>query len=153
MRIRATEGFTLIELLVVMAIIGIVAGVLGFSLLNNLRRTELQNAAAQLAADLRSTRTNAQKTGLVSALTVVAGGTTYTAQTRSAEASARSLENGVTLFPDSASPTAVQYYPPFGTLATTGTVWELRSPTTWIPSLFVKVVGVTGKVMVSATRN
>ncbi|THF68123.1 type II secretion system protein GspH [Deinococcus sp. Arct2-2] len=153
MRGRLTSGFTLLELLVVMTIIGIVAGVLGFSLLNNLRRTQLQSAAAQLSADLRLTRTNAQKTGLMSAVTVVAGGTTYTAQTRPTQAQTRSLENGITLVPDSSSLTTVKYYPPFGTLATTGTLWELRSPTTWIPSVFLKVVGVTGKVMISAARD
>ncbi len=143
----------MLELLVVMAIIGIVAGVLGFSLLNNLRRTQLQDAAAQLSADLRQTRTNAQKTGLVSALTVVAGGSTYTAQTRPTEAQARTLDHGIMLVPASTSLSTVQYRPPFGTLASNGAMWELRSPTAWIPSLFIKVVGVTGKVMISATRD
>jgi type II secretion system protein H len=151
---RVQSGFTLMELLVVIAIIGILSRVLGFSLLGNLRRTEVRNAAAEVMADLRLARVNAQKTGLISPVTITNGTGSYTAQIRPGALQARTLGNGVTLRAmSSTNGLSVIYRPPFGTLDTVGLTWEVRSRVAQVPSLYIKIVGVTGKVILSASRN
>ena len=48
---------------------------------------------------------------------------------------------------------SVTYRPPFGTLGANGAVWEVQSPASADLRLYVKVVGITGKVMISATQD
>jgi len=151
---HARSGFTLLEILVVLVILGILSGVMAFSLLGNLRRSEVRNAAAQVMADLRLARMNAQKTGLVSPVTITNGTGNYTAQTSAGAVQIRTLENGVTLWATtSTNGFQVTYRPPFGTLDTIGLVWEVRSHATQVPPLYIKVVGVTGKVILSESRD
>lgn len=44
----------------------------------------------------------------------------------------------------------VVHQPPFGTLDDAGLVWKLQSPAYSDMRLYVKVVGITGRVMLSA---
>lgn len=151
---HARAGFTLLEMLMVLVILGILTGVMAFNLLGNLRRTEVRNAAAQVMNDLRLARMNAQKTGLVSPVTIVNGTGGYTAQTNAGAVQIKTLENGVTLWATtSTNGFQVAYRPPFGTLDTIGLVWEVRSRAAQVPSLYIKVVGVTGKVILSESRD
>ncbi|UQN05551.1 Tfp pilus assembly protein FimT/FimU [Deinococcus sp. QL22] len=151
---RAQSGFTLLELLVVIAIIGILSGVMGFSLMGMLRRTEVRNAAAEVMADLRLARVNAQKTGLPSPVTIINGTGSYTAQIRPGALQTRTLDSGVTLQAvSSATALKVIYRAPFGTVDTIGLVWEVRSRATQVPPLYIKVVGITGKVILSDSRD
>ncbi|ANE44053.1 pilus assembly FimT family protein [Deinococcus puniceus] len=141
-------------MLVVIAIIGILCGVLGFSLMGMMRRTEVRNAAAEVMADLRLARVNAQKTGVSSPVAIIDGTGSYTAQVRPGALQSRTLDSGVTLKAVSSNaPLKVIYYAPFGTVATTGLVWEVRSPAAQVPPLYIKVVGITGKVMLSDSRD
>ncbi|WP_295817734.1 type II secretion system protein [uncultured Deinococcus sp.] len=145
-------GFTLIEVLLVMAILAVVMGVLGLLLVRSLRQTQLREAASQVAGDLRRVRADAQKTGQVSTLTLAAAGSRYTMQAGSTAARVVEVPNQVTVTPVSGEP-RITYRPPFGTLGAEGAVWAVQSPAAADLRLYVKIVGITGKVMISGTAD
>lgn len=159
------NGFTLLEILVVLAIIGILAGIFGWNLIRSIRSAELREATAQVASDFRRARSQAQRgsatvtiswtpdsTGKVTAYTVGTG-------------AARPLPKGVSLkcisgctVPAGAAAGAnynnITYTAPYGELATqngaiNGKKFILSSPATGVTPLEIRVVGVTGKVIVT----
>lgn len=146
---RARAGFTLLELLLVIAILGIVFGIFSWFLLRSLRQTELREAAAQLIADLRRSRSNAQQSGRVSTLELGPLKTAYSVKIGSGTPRNFSLPHRVTVEAQVGGSRVVNQ-PPFGTLDDTGLVWKLQSPAYSDMRLYVKVVGITGKVMLSA---
>lgn len=150
-------GFTLIELLLVIGIIGIIVGVLSWNLLRGLRAAELRDATAQFATDLRRARSGAQRDSLnvtVSWPASLGPVGSYTVGDRTVL-----LPNGVTLQCVSgcgATPAsnAVVYTAPYGEQGNaTGKVLTLRSPYEGVTPLSVRVVGVTGKVIVAKEGN
>lgn len=145
-------GFTLLELLLVIAILGIVFGIFSWFLLRSLRQAELRDAAAQLIADLRRARSDAQRSGQVTALQLDPLKTSYTIRIGAGAPAAREVPHRVTVEAQ-AGPARVLYQPPFGTLDDRGVVWRLRSPASADLQLYVKVVGITGKVMLSAAAD
>ncbi|GHF45802.1 prepilin-type N-terminal cleavage/methylation domain-containing protein [Deinococcus metalli] len=147
-----TAGFTLVELLVVLAILGIIMGLFGWNLLRGLRQQELREAASQLAGDLRRSREDAQRTGQDSTVTLAAAKTTYSVTTGPATPRVVEVPHRVLVTPVQGG-ASVTYHPPFGTLGAQGAVWEVQSPAADDLRLYVKVVGITGKVMVSAAQD
>ncbi|WP_309569804.1 prepilin-type N-terminal cleavage/methylation domain-containing protein [Deinococcus sp.] len=145
-------GFTLVELLVVIAILGLILGIFGLNLMRSLRQNQLREAASQLAGDLRRSRADAQKTGQNSTLTLAAGKTTYTRVVGAGAPQVVTVPNGVTVMAVDGGP-SVTYRPPFGTLGAGGAVWEVQSPAAADLRLYVNVVGITGKVMISAAQD
>lgn len=147
---RRAAGFTMVELLIIMAIIAIVAGIFAWNMLRTLRQNELRDAAYQLMTDVRKTRATVQKTGLPSMIEIQPDKVTYNMQTGTGPISSRILPNGVQVVPNTPGAyTQMMYFPPFGTLGADGTVWKLSSPSFGLIT-YVKIVGVTGKVMLSA---
>lgn len=144
-------GFTLLELLVIMAILGIIAGIFGLFLIRALRQNELRDAAYQLISDLRRARSGAQKTGVDNVVEIVPNTSGYSLKVGDGAASARTLPNRVRINPVGAT-TLLTYRPPFGTLSANGISWKLTSPADPNLNLWVKAIGITGKVMLSASE-
>ena len=157
------QGFTLLELLVVMAIVGTLIGVIGYFSYRWTQTTRLREAAYQVITDLRRARSQAQLTSAgsivalcassgpcASATTPVAGYVTNWGGTGSGT---RTLPYGVKIKND-VGDNSVAYTAPYAELTSpTGTVWTLTSPVTGIAPIYIKVVGVTGKVSLSASLN
>lgn len=153
---RFQAGFTLLELLVVIAILGIIAGAFSLFILRNIRQSELRDAAYQIIGDLRRARTGAQKLGVNNVVTITSNTSTYTVAVAGSTAQNRILPHGVKIVPagrDEPANRILAYQPPFGTLDTTGVSWKLTSPADPNLNLWVKAIGITGKVMLSATQD
>lgn len=149
---RTPAGFTLLEVLTVLAILGIVGGIFGWNLMRVLRQNELRDAAYQLVTELRRARGNTQKTGVATQVALQADPTSYAVSVSGGVPDVQRLPHGVKVNP-AVTGSDVQYQPPFGTLDGSGVVWKLQSPADESLNLYVKVVGITGKVMISATQN
>jgi prepilin-type N-terminal cleavage/methylation domain-containing protein len=169
---KTNRGFTLIELLVVIAIVGIVtAAIVTFSA-RSFRESQLRDGAAQLVADLNRARSQSQRTSSDSLVRL--SGTfgnpnqNYTTQWAGATAqSSKALPNPIRVAPQAVGlPNVIKYAAPYGEItnataaetgagnvgtgAISGAILEISSLST-TSRLYVKVVGVTGKVILSAT--
>ena len=163
--INRHAGLTLLEILVVLAILGIMLGLFGLSYIRSIRSAELREAANQVATDFRRARSQAQRGSADITISwtpdSLGNVTAYTVGT----GAARPLPNGVSLkcisgcvAPTSAPPGAnynsITYTAPYGELATqngaiSGKKFTLSSPATGITPLEIRVVGVTGKVILT----
>lgn len=159
------SGMTLLEILLIITIIGIMLTLFGLSYVRSIRSAELREAAAQVATDLRRARSQVQRssTNITLSWTPDSEGrvSAYTVGTDPA----RSLPNGVTLkcvsgctapagAPAGTNYNSITYTAPYGELATqngaiNGKRFVLSSPATGITPLEVRVVGVTGKVILT----
>ena len=160
---RRVRGFTLIELLVVMVIIGIVASILIGFFVTSYRKTQLRDGAVQILTDLRQARSQAQRVSqgssvtLDSAATMTAPKKNYTTVWGSPQTTtARTLTDPVRVAPYTGgtinSANSISYSAPYGEVLANGIVWEVSS--TVIPDkIYVKAIGVTGKVVLSASPN
>ena len=146
------RGFTLLEILIVLVIIGILSGIFGWNLIRNIRTAELREAANQVATDLRRSRSQAQRSSsdIVLILPNSSGDTKY-----KVDAVWKNLPNGVRLFCKttcgSGSTTNVTYQAPYGELGAgaTGSAYTLKSPMDSVSDLEIRIVGVTGKVILT----
>jgi prepilin-type N-terminal cleavage/methylation domain-containing protein len=156
------QGFTLIELLIVMVIVGIVATILLGFFVTNLRKTQLRDGAVQLMADMRQARSQAQRTSqgssvILTSTSVGSPSKTYRTQWGGAATpTTKTLSDPIRVAPFTTAPVnsgnSLSYSAPYGEVTGTGVVWEISS--TVIPNkYYVKAVGVTGKVILSATPN
>lgn len=161
---RTVGGFTLVELLIVMVIVGIVATILLGFFTSAYRKTQLRDGAVQLVTDLRQARLQAQRNSADSVVTLQSTATAspksvYTTQWGTAAPVSRTLSTPVQVAPYTSGTVAynqVTYTAPYselgGSAAAIGVIWEVSSPVT-SSKLYVKTVGVTGKVILSDTPN
>lgn len=148
-------GFTLLELLVVLTILGILMGLFGMSYLRSIRAAEVREGANQIASDLRAARASAQRRSTPGAFKWAGTGrlSSYTLELPSGTATPKTmnLPSGVTFRCLSGCPAArtLTYSAPYGEMTTTinGTQLIVESQTPDIPAVEVRVVGVTGRVM------
>lgn len=152
------KGFTLIELLIVLTIIGVLMGLFGLSYLRSIRAAEVREGANQIAADLRAARSSAQRRSEGATLRWAAGSNlkTYTLELPTGTATPRvaNLPRGVTFCSYSGTACAatagtVTYSAPYGEKDATGDRFLVQSTTPNIPKIEVRVVGVTGRVMIA----
>lgn len=149
------HGFTLIELLIVLAILGILMGLFGLSYVRSIRAAEVREGANQIAADLRAARSSAQRQSAPGAFRWAGTGslTGYTVEIPSGTATPKTatLPRGVTFRCESGCPPTrtLTYNAPYGEMTTTinGARFVVESQTPNIPAIEVRVVGVTGRVM------
>ncbi|WP_424949746.1 pilus assembly FimT family protein [Deinococcus sp.] len=164
MNSRLLRGFTLIEVLIVLVIVGIVTAVLVAFSADSYRKTQLRDGATQLVADLNRARGQAQRSSTDSVVTIDgAAGTPFATYKTTWGGNVagvaptpvnRSLADPIRVAPYNASylPT-ITYSAPYGEInSAIGIVWEVSSLST-SAKLYIKSVGVTGKVILSATPN
>lgn len=153
------HAFTLIELLIVLAILGILMGLFSVSYLRSIRAAEVREGANQIAADLRAARASAQRQSAPGAFRWAATGnlTGYTVEIPSGTTTPKvaTLPRGVTFRCESGCPSArtLTYNAPYGemTTAISGIRFIVESQTANVPAIEVRVVGVTGRVMLVVT--
>jgi type II secretory pathway pseudopilin PulG len=157
-----------------MVIIGIVASILTGFFISSLRKTQLRDGAVQLLTDMRQARSQSIRTSQASSVILASTAqaspsNTYTTAWRTsgtvstATSTTRTLTVPIRVAPYS-SANALYYSGPYGEAtnaagssgtaasAIAGVVWEVSS--TVIPDkLYVKTIGVTGKVILSASPN
>jgi len=172
-RSSSRQGFTLIELLIVMVIIGIVASILIGFFVTNLRKAQLRDGAIQLLTDVRQARSQAIRTSQGSFVTLASTSQTSPSKTYTTSwstsgtvgaptSATRTLTDPIRVAPvTSVSSNTVAYSAPYGEAtnlsgttasAVNGIVWEVSS-TVISDKLYIKTVGVTGKVILSASAN
>ena len=159
-RRRMELAFTLVELLVVIAIVGIITTVIVAFSADSYRKTQLRDGATQLVADLNRARTQAQRTSADSVVTLTAAAVGSpddkysTKWAGAATATDKALPASIRVAPYNStySLNAIRYSAPYGEVTVTGILWEVSSLST-TTKLYIKAVGVTGKVMLSATPN
>lgn len=168
---RSRQGFTLIELLIVMVIIGIVASILLGFFVNSLRKTQLRDGAIQLLTDMRQARSQAIRTSQTSSVVLdstaqASPSLTYTlswSNGTSVVTTPRTLTAPIRVAPytSTSGANSLYYSGPYGELtnsagaganAVSGVIWEISSSVI-SNKLYVKTVGVTGKVILSASPN
>lgn len=159
---RMISGFTLLEMLIVLAVLGILiaAGLTTFA--QQARQTLVRQAAVQVQADLEQLRSsairfnrnfqfrwsNAALNGYsVDAIDPVTAGAVVSKN--------RLLPDGVKIDVAGSTPTteSVTYVSPLATLELTPPVFRVQIPNSSSTNpLFVKIIGVTGRVVISATN-
>ncbi|MDV6374596.1 pilus assembly FimT family protein [Deinococcus arenicola] len=144
-----TAGLTLIEILIVVAIIGILAGIFGISLIRSIRTAELREAAVQVSTDFQRARSLSQRGSANVVITVPkTAATTYTVNGQ-----LRTLPNSVTMVCKTScagtSTVAVAYQAPYGELSAVGNVFTISSPVAGIAPFELRVMGVTGKIILT----
>ena len=141
------EGVTLTELLIVLAIIGILASLGAGPYLEAQRRAQLQEATVQFAADLRRARGAAQRYSQ-NASVALSGDVSSYVLTLNGVATTRRLPHDAQVEVERGSG-AVSYTAPYGEVSGALNRRFVISSTRTDEVRYVKVIGVTGKVIVS----
>lgn len=152
-----SQGFTLFEFLIVLAILGVILGLLSTAYLRSIRAAEVREGANQIAADLRSARSSAQRRSTASNFRWAGTGalTTYTVEIPAGTTTPRlaTLPPSVRFRCLDGCPTSrtLTYNSPYGEMTSSinGTRFLVESRASNIPSLQVRVVGVTGRVTIT----
>lgn len=160
-----TTGLTLIEVLVVISIVGILMGIMSISFTKFMRNNQVMDAARSFAGDLLIARSAAQKSSTASSLswtvsadqpilsyTLTLGATTSTHTPASGiSVTCLSATGGACTTP--AALHVINYTAPYGE-ADQGAVFKVAwASDSSIRPLYVKVGGLTGKVIFSASQD
>ena len=148
---QARAAFTLIELLVVMAIIGII-GALGVSTyIRESRVAAVRQAAIQLQADLETLRSSTIRYNSTSEIILATDGKGYNLSIATGSTPTvvtRTFENGIIATRPATASDAI-YTPPLSTVGATALKYTL---TLGDKSYYIKVIGVTGRAVFSASE-
>ncbi len=153
-RVRAKNGFTLIEMLIVLAIIGIISSVAIINFIRESRVSALRQVAVQLQSDLENARSSSIRFNQDASINIInASSYSFTVPTDQLVGSVRQTR------------TVTRNLAPFGVTYTGGDDVTYQSPfgqrnsaVPLTPFVFsiqgityrVKVIGVTGKAILSA---
>jgi prepilin-type N-terminal cleavage/methylation domain-containing protein len=155
---KLQQGFTLIEVLVVLALVFIIGGI-GFNQwLGASKRGAVRSAAVQIAADLERVRSSARRYNTNASLTRGTNANKYTLSINGTssdidmpDGTETTVQNGTLAGTD----LVVQYTAPNAELDPTSLsnppeikVGLINQPS--VPPIYIKVIGVTGKVVLSA---
>lgn len=148
------QGFTLIEILTVLVILGI-ALLIGVPLgIQALRQSQLREGATQVVTELQRLRSQAQRDSVALTLSLDTANPNAYSLTRSSVTQVRTLPHRLQLTAyDSSVPAnaSATFSAPYAQLSPRGgLVWVVAAPGS-ARKLYVKLVGVTGKVNLSAT--
>jgi prepilin-type N-terminal cleavage/methylation domain-containing protein len=145
------RGFTLIELLVVLAIFGILGGVVLWVYIRESRLSYVRDAAFALQSDIENLRTSAIR--LNGSATFERLSDTQVRLTFPNNPTPRTvtLRPGLAIRLMTGSNNTFTYQAPLATISTGSNVYEVSLANA--PSVYVKVIGITGKVILSATNN
>jgi prepilin-type N-terminal cleavage/methylation domain-containing protein len=156
------QAFTLLELLIVMAIVAILVGIAAAALNRTIRNNQVAEGAQAFAASLQSARNSSQRDSLGATLAWVGSGvgqsfSSYTV-TRGTQPRTQGLPSGIvakcvllgTL--TGCATNSLGYSAPYAEV-TAGAIFQVfHSTDSGARPLFVKVGGVTGKVIVSESQ-
>lgn len=148
------DGFSLIELLVIMAIVAIVVSLIGTSMRNLVLTTQIEEAKTQFISDLTRAKTASIRYSSPVTVTLNEDSYTLTQQNPFSEQTI-SVRNGAKLsFYNgsgfSTSTTSITYNNPYGevTLPPGTQGWQIRIAK-GDRDYYVKIIGLTGKVIVN----
>lgn len=148
---QSTNGFTLIELLLVMLITSIIILAFSYVSVRSLRAAELREGATQLASDFREARSKAQRQSQDTLLTWTADANGRATQYQVASIT-KQLPKGIYFIcKTNCNKSQVSYNAPFGELGSgaAGHVLQLYSPMSGITPIDIRLVGVTGKIILA----
>lgn len=146
---QAQRAMSLIELLMVLLVLGIVIGITAPQMIGSMRKNQLKEAATQLVTDLNEAKSSSRRYNSNVSIDFIGNGYTINQATPAknethhlnSKISLRVLEGGTNL----------SYLSPYGEAGLAGTlgwIFEVKHQQSG-QSLYVKVVGVSGKVILS----
>jgi prepilin-type N-terminal cleavage/methylation domain-containing protein len=155
---KARAGFTLIEILIVIAIIGVLLAVGIPNIIRENRVTAVRQVATQLQADLEELRSKSIRFNRNATFTF--GTNSYTRQVPSSEAggftsAVRTIPAGLSVtYVTTSTPSAdtFVYEAPIAQVSPAVRGFQVTFNSDPSVQLFVKVIGVTGKAVISATN-
>ncbi|WP_165795254.1 pilus assembly FimT family protein [Deinococcus koreensis] len=149
------QGFTLMEILTVLAVLAI-ALMIGAPLgISALRQSQLRDGATQVVTELQRLRSQAQRDSAELKFSLSTSNPNSYTLTKNSVAEVRTLPHNLQLSADSGGSSAI-FSAPYAELnpnvsPRVGLVWVVSAPGS-SKKLYVKLVGVTGKVVLSATN-
>lgn len=152
------QGFTLLELLIVIGLITILGTIFGMGLMGQVRNARVRDAAQTLATQIQSLKSVAVKTSQGTSLVwSTVDPKTYTLN-RAGTPTNYTLPNAAKVSCIAVAPIAcptnntLSFLAPAGE-SSTGLVLKVESTSGTANPVYIKVVGLTGKVVLSASEN
>jgi prepilin-type N-terminal cleavage/methylation domain-containing protein len=146
------RGVTLVEMLLVIVIVGIImaAGLSTFA--QQSRFSSVKQIASQLQGDLEDLRSKTIRYNKDATFTLDASGKTYTLKIPSSsgiDTVIRSLPDGILITPEGSTTKTFDYSAPFSQVSAAPRAYKVLLADI---SVFIKVIGVTGRAVQSATN-
>jgi len=142
--VNKARGFTLLEILVVIAIAGVVLAFAANSVRQGFQQSRVRDAAISLATDLQNIRSNAWRTNTTTQLDLI-NASSYSF-TINGQTTTRNLPSGISI--DGGGSTQVRYSAPNAENTQGNPVVFTVSGVSGTQPVRVRIIGVTGKVIV-----